>query len=229
MIHVICATIREQQAKRIIDNLLDTSLGNIHVVVGLYRDLFDTLVNYRNHDRLWISFEEYSPSYSYAVNAVWGKLRNSFGIDHNLLALSTTDDSEYKTGWYEALGTCYDEQFPDHDGLMFLNDLRAEEMKVPNIGENGISLKSAKFCDKHMGGWLESPHYHCNSLDLENAGVAKLHGKCGFCPDAKTYHLLVDFDIQVNSEQYLIATDTFKAREKRGFIYDIIAPWRYWE
>ena len=231
MIYVICATAtRLDHAKRIIENLLSTSDAQIAMVVGLYRSYFESLVDFKHllpehvRSRVELYFEPYSPSFSYSVNAGWGRIRNQVGSSENIIAIATTDDNEFREGWGSTALQCYKEQFPNQDGLMFLNDLRA----TTNIGRNGNCLVSAKFTDLYMAGWLVSPFYHCNGIDMEYAAVAEKHGKLGFCSDAEIYHLMVDWEHTQCSEHRLLFSDIFPSRQKRGFKYDFGAPWRYW-
>lgn len=237
MIYVFCATKgRLKQAKRTIRNLVDTSDCNIIMTVAQNRGEFLELVDFKHEiipggrlDRLILSFEPFSPSFSYAINASWGRLREWIGNDLNILGLATCDDNDFKDGWDTAILKCYKETFPDRDGLMFMNDLRATESKSKNVGKTGLCVVSAKFCDLYMGGWLVSPYYHCSGIDMEYAGVSEHHGKQAFCEESKLYHLMYEWEKTVDSEQRKLGIFLMGDRPKRGYVYDIRARWRYWK
>lgn len=231
MINVFCATSgREEQAERIVENLFTSSLCHIVLIVGGGRSQFLELSDQFYHvERLSILCEPYSPSFSYSVNAGWGDIRDRIGNDKNILALATADDMEFLPGWHDLALDCYKDKFPDKDGLLFLNDITTDVVLTPqNVGRTGACVVSAKFCDLYMGGWLVSPYYHCNGLDVEYAGVAEKHGKRSYCPEAKVKHLMFGWETAKNSEQRQIGIATNKARAGRGWLYDIEAPWRYW-
>lgn len=234
MIYVFCATSgRGEQAERIVNNSLTTSSCHVILIVGGNEIRFHELSHKQlsdvsgYSDRIDVLFEPYSSSFSYATNAGWGWLRNKVGKDKNVLALATADDTEFLGGWYEAALNCYNDKFPEKDGLLFLNNIST--LTPQNVGRTGACIVSAKFCDLYMGGWLVAPYYHCNGLDVEYAGVAEKYGRREFCPEAKIKHLMVDWERAHNSEQRLIGLATNKARAGRGWRYDIKAPWRHWK
>lgn len=232
MIYVFCATATKRgHGQRIIKNLLDTSQSKIVMIVGLNKNYLDELTNFKNslseeeQSRIQIFFEPYSPSFSYAINAGWARIRHNIGNDKNILASATADDMEFKEGWYDTALKHYNKHFLEKDGLMFLNDLRART----NIGRNGLCVVSAKFSDIYMAGWLVSPYYHVSGIDIEYAGVADKFGKRAFCKEAKVFHLLADWSKTEHSEQRKMGLFLINDRPKRGYIYDIVAPWRHWK
>lgn len=237
MINVFVATMgRLNQAKRIIRNLYDTSDCNIIMAVGQNQEEFLELVEFKHKTlpggklhKLTLHFEPYSPSFSYAINASWGRLREYIGTSQNILGLATCDDNDFKDGWDVAMLKCYESTFPNRDGLMFMNDLRAMESKSKNVGKTGLCVVSAKFCDRYMGGWLVSPYYHCSGIDMEYAGISEQHGKQAFCEDSQLYHLMHEWEKTKNSEQRKLGIFLMNDRPKRDYIYDIHARWRHWK
>lgn len=230
MIHIFCAsTGRGGQSERIIDNVLNTSPGLICMVLSNDNVLYNLHARFAYYSRLNLFFEPYSPSFSYGINAGWGRIRYR-DPSKNILACAVADDMEFLDGWYKAALNCYNDKFPEKDGLLFLNDITTDVVRTPqNVGRTGACVVSAKFCDLYMGGWLVSPYYHCNGLDVEYAGVAEKHGKRAYCPEAQVKHLMFGWEIAKDSEQRKIGIATNKARAKRGWLYDIEAPWRYWK
>lgn len=228
MIHVFCATRgRPKIAEQLIHNLVDTSDCEIIIIVGQNEDEFKALTKLGSK-RVSIYFEPYSPSFSYSVNAGWGRVRYQVGTDKNILGIATADDHKFKDGWHGAALKCYNEQFPSRDGLMFLHDITTATKNTPRLGKAGPCVVSAKFCDLYMGGWLVSPYYHCNALDTEYAGVAELHDKLGYCPESVVQHLMHDWKHTKNAEQRKLGMKAVQARCKRGYKYDLLASWRHW-
>jgi hypothetical protein len=231
VIHVICATKgRSETAEQLLRNLYDDSNCDIIFVVGQNWEEFEALVAVKNElksNRVSIYFEPYSPSFSYSINAGWGRLRYQLGTDKNILALATTDDHIYHQGWDKAILECYREQFPEQDGLTFFRVIGPTGAGAPTW--TGACVASAKFCDLYMGGWLVAPYYHCNGIDTEYAGVSQFHGKREYCSKALSQHLLHDWERIKGSEQRQIGVNAAVDRADRGYVYDILAPWRHWE
>lgn len=235
MIIGICATTRPGLGKDQINQWLSTTNAPLIMIVALYVELFEQLQDFVNQlskderDVVELTFEPYSPSFVYAVNAAWGRLRQRDPSD-NLLAMPLADDQEFFcNSWNEVATEHYYQSFPEEDGLMFLNDRRAMETNDANYGRSGLSVMSAKFCDKYMAGWLASPYHHVSGLDIEGAHVAMLHGKYTFCPEAEYRHLMLEWDFGANSEARHLGVLLEFDRIKRNCVYDIIAPWRYWK
>lgn len=231
MVYVFCATKGKPKiAEQLLRNLFGESSCNIIFIVGQSWDEFRTLTAVRDElksERISVYFEPYSPSFSYSINAGWGRLRYQLGTDRNILGLATADDHVYYQDWDKKVLKCYHEQFPEQDGLMFLHVLGPTGQGAP--GWTGPCVVSAKFCDLYMGGWLVPPYYHCNAIDTEYAGVAKLHGKRERCLESVVKHLLHDWKRTENSEQRKMGIATAIGRGTRGYKYDILAPWRYWK
>lgn len=234
MITAFCGTRRFLLAEAQIERWLTKAPGRIVMIVALDKDLLDQVQEFVNklskdeQARVELLFEPYSPSFSYAVNAGWGRLRQRNPSD-NILGMAMPDDQEFFDGWHDAAIKCYYDTFPEEDGLLFLNDLRALEVGNSNYGKSGISVVSAKFCDKYTGGWLVSPYHHVSGIDIEYAFVSMLHGKHAFCKEAKCRHLMLEWQHRVNSESRLLGVQLMYDRIKRNCVYDIIAPWRYWK
>jgi len=229
---MFCATHgRLAHAKRTVQNVLDTSDCHIIMIVGQSRPEYEELSQYveslPHKSRVSVVFYEESKSFSDAINTAWGLVRQTWPGE-NILGLATADDMEFKPKWFTHAMICYDRYLPERDGLMFLNDLKAPEMNVPNVGANGLCMVSAKFCDLYMAGWLVSPFYPCNWIDIEYAEVAKKHNKMLYCPDANVYHLLIGWDETFNSQEFRDAKDTYYRRLEEGFPYPEAAPWRHW-
>ena len=234
MIYFFCGTRRLTPAKNQIERWLKYAPGPMFLVVGLDLDIFEGIQEFINElseseqERVTLIFEPYSQSFSYAVNAGWGRVRAE-NPGENILAMAGPDDQEFYPNWHEAALEYYHKSFPDLDGLLFLNDLRASDVSNANYGKSGLCLISAKFCDKYMGGWLVSPYHHVSGIDIEYAFVSMLHGKHAFCAEAKCRHLMLEWQHRVNSESRLLGVQLMYDRIKRNCIYDIEAPWRYWE
>lgn len=234
IITAFCGTRRFLLAEAQIERWLSQAPGPIMMIVGLDQDLFiqvQEFVDKLSEDeqaRVELIFEPYSPSFSYAVNAGWGRTRQK-DQSKNILGMACPDDQEFFPGWHDAAVEYYYKTFPEEDGLVFLNDLRAIEVGNSNYGRSGISVVSAKFCDKYMGGWLASPYHHVSGIDMEYAQLSMLHGKHGFCYKAKCRHLMLEWQHRVNSESRLLGVQLMYDRIKRNCIYDIMAPWKYWE
>lgn len=233
MIYAFCATRgRLEMAEQLIHSLFDTSDCKIIIIVGQSVSEFKALTRFKDglkSERVSIYFEPYSPSFSYSINAGWGRIRYQFGTGKNILGMAVADDHKFKDGWHDAALKCYNEQFPERDGLMFLHDLTTATQNTPRLGKAGPCVVSAKFCDLYMGGWLVSPYYHCNALDTEYAGVSGFHDRLGYCPESIVQHLMHDWKHVENSEQRKLGIVAARERVKRGYKYDLIAPWRYWE
>lgn len=231
MIYVVCATKgRLETAERLLCNLFDKSNCNITFVVGQNENEFKALTAIKNKlksERVSVYFEPYSPSFSYSINAGWGRVRYQLGTDKNILGLATANDHLYYQDWDKKALKCYHEQFPERDGLMFLRVLGPTGQDAPRW--TGACVVSARFCDLYMGGWLVPPYYHCSAVDTEYAGVSQYHGKRGYCSEAISKHLLRNWKHVKQSEQRKIGIATAVARGERGYIYDILAPWRYWK
>lgn len=224
MINIICATKgRPEQAKRIIKDIVDTSPCHLYMTVSWDRKEFNALrlfVKKMETDQVHLIFDRVSTSFAAAVNRQWGKIRYK-APKQNHYAIATADDMEFLPGWHEAAMDCYQELFPEEDGALFLNDLTSRN-------QIGMTLVTAKFCDKYMGGWLVTPYYWCNWIDMEYDYISKLHGKRGYCPNAKVRHLLVDWDEVKYSEHMVVGTAIFESRKQRNFCFEP-APWRYWK
>lgn len=223
MINIISASKgRPDQAKRIIKDIVDTSPCRLYMTVSWDQGEFNDLkrfVKRMDTNQIRLTFDKYSTSFATAVNRQWGKIR-SRAPKKNHYGIATADDMKFLPGWYEAAMDCYEKQFPEKDGCLFLNDLTSKN-------QIGMTLVTAKFCDKYMGGWLVTPYYWCNWIDMEYDYISKMHGKHGYCPGAKVKHLLVDWEEVKYSEHMIVGTAIFDSRKQRDFHFEP-APWRYY-